>query len=579
LQKYLKKILYPLRQEDRKQLIIIFFLSIFGAIFELIGIGLIIPILNIFVGNEYEHYFKHIIFLNNFSKEGILILSLIILTLVYFFKFFLLRFLIKKSNSFSHMLYVNISKKLFSKYLKSKYIFHLNNNSSKLIRNITSEANMFSFGVVFFLVRFFTELLVFVSICSVLLFFDFKSSILIIFLFLTIGIYILKRTAAKMKKLGKIRQFHSSYTLKQLQQSLASIKEVLINNLEEVFLKKYLFHNLEHAKVSIKRDTIVQMPRLILELIGVSSFTLLIIFLISADKDVSQIFVIVGVFFFAAVRLLPSVSKIVQSIQSVKYNSVVIDLIYNELSQNNDFVNFKTQNSFKNFKIEKIKLKNVCFSYPESNEDIIRNVELIIKKGDTIGLTGKTGSGKSTFINILLGLLEVKSGTIELNNEKISKNITNLQNNVGYVPQNVSVIDESVAFNITLESDASKIDKIKLDKVLKIVDLYDHVYSFNENVDYFVGEKGNKLSGGQCQRLGIARAIYRDPEILILDEATNSLDESTENKILNQLFENYLNITIISISHKKTSLVKFKRILKVENREIKEMSKNEFIGS
>ena len=551
---YFKKIFYPLQSKDIKKLFLIFVLTVLAAIFELLGIGIIIPILSLFSGDDFLKGFSFFDFLKNEKKENILSLFLVLLVLVYLSKFLLMKKLIHMQNEFSHRLFTDISRKIFKNYLYKKFGFHLKKNSAELIRNVQSEANLFSFGIIFPWIRLFSEILIFFSICMTLIIYNWQASVITITLMSSVGFYLLRITNDKLKRWGKKRQFHSTLTLKQLQQSFSSIKEIILNNLENIFLDKFNYHNLENAKAGRNKDTTIQLPRLILELVGVTTFLILTIFLLYIGSSISETFIIIGVFFFAATRLLPSISKITQSIQSIKFNSVVVDLIYFELTDYNNKDNRKEEKLYKDdLKFEKINFENVNFSYTPDSIKILNNINLVIKKNDKIGIIGKTGSGKSTFVNLLCGLLECQQGKIKINNKDIKENLPSWQKMIGYVPQSVSILDESILFNIALESDLNKINIEKINEILKTVDLYDHIYSLPQNLYELAGENGKNFSGGQCQRLGIARALYKSTKIIVLDEATSALDEITETKILEKLFENK-ECTIITISHRKKSL-------------------------
>ncbi len=551
------KVLYPLKAKELYSLFFILVLTIVSAGFDLIGIGLIIPILNIFVGNEFLEYLEFFNFFTYKSKNEIFLILLFLLLLVYLLKFFITKSLIYNQNRFSHKLFTDISKLFFKKYLYQNYDFHLKKNSSELIRNVQTEVNLFVFGVVLQFVRLFSEIIMFVSICIVLMIYEFNSSFLCIFIILFVGYILLKFTNDKLKKWGELRQYHSSLILKQLRQAFSSIKEIIFNKLEDVFISKYHNHNLINAKAGRYKDTVTQLPRPIMELIGISTFIILIVFLLETGKEISEIFVIIGVFFFAATKLLPSVSKIVQSLQSIKFNSSVVNLVYNQLIETNE----KSRKKFdgenkvdKNFNFQNIIFSGVNFRYSSGAKNILNNVNLEIKRGDKVGIIGKTGSGKSTFINLLSGLLDTSDGSIKINETDLRSKIFSWQNLIGYVPQSVSIIDESIIFNITLESDERKIDYDRIDKILSIVDLNRFVGSLPNGLNQLAGENGKNLSGGQAQRLGIARALYKDPSVIIFDEPSSALDEKTEDFIFQKLFDLSKEKTIIMISHKKNSL-------------------------
>lgn len=568
---YFKKIIYPIHTRDIKKLIVIFILTILTAIFELLGIGIIIPILNIFAGNNFLQYTNYFNFLADVRKEKILGFLLILLIFVYFFKFFLLKTLIYMQNDFSHRLFTDISRKIFKNYLYENFAFHLKKNSSELIRNTQGESNLFSFGIIFPLVRLLSETLIFLSICILLIIYDWQASAITIVLMSSVGFILLKFTNEKLKTWGKKRQFHSNLVLKQLQQSFSSIKEIILNNLENIFLDKFHYHNLENAIAGRNRDTTVQLPRLILELVGVTTFIILTIFLLNTGKTISETFITIGVFFFAATRLLPSISKIAQSVQTIKFNAVVVDLIYSELK---DFENNKNNRKYKtpqknNFEFKNINFENVSFSYFKSDIKILNDINIEIIKGDKIGIVGKTGSGKSTFLNLLCGLLEHSQGKIKINtNSDLKESLASWQRKIAYVPQGVSILDESILFNIALENDLNKVNIEKINEILKTVDLYDYIYSLPRNIYELAGENGKNFSGGQCQRIGIARALYKNVEIIVLDEATSALDEITETKILEKIFEKKA-FTVVTISHRKNSIKNCNKIFEIQDKTIR----------
>lgn len=578
---FLKKINFVVEKKYRKKLLLILTLSLIVTGLELMGIAMIIPILSIFVSESYVQYTEK--FLPNKSKEEIFLIVLFGFIVIYLFKTFFIKFLTNVQFKLAHTLFANTSKQFFEYYLYKNFLFHVQKNSSELIRNIQTETSLFSFQVVFPLMRLITELIVFVAIMIMLIDYNFTASLITFSFFSIVGFIAIQLTNRKLVLWGKIRQDNSSLSLKQLQQSLSSIKEVFINSLREIFLEKYHKYNYTTAMAGYKRDTTLQTPRPVLELLGVVTFVFLILYLQSDGNSLSEILVIVGVFFFASVRILPTVSKIVNSIQSLKYNSSVVDIVYEEYSKfkKNEYLIKKLKSSKQN---QSIDLKEICidgvsFSYPENKKKIFDDIYFKMNVNEKIGLIGKTGSGKTTFLNLVTGLVECNEGEVRINNININRISSEWQKSIGYVPQLVSILDENVLFNITLETEKEKINFEKVDEVLRIVDLYDYIYSLPKNIYELAGERGEKFSGGQCQRLGIARALYKDPKILILDEATSSLDEKTENFILKKLFSEITDKTILTISHRKNSLRFCDKVIEVKNAKLHEVNMNTVLNN
>ena len=304
-------------------------------------------------------------------------------------------------------------------------------------------------------------------------------------------------------------------------------------------------------------------------------FFILVYMLIKYGSTYSEIFVILGVFTFASLKLVSIIGNLMRGIQDLRYNSVVVNVIYKELLNDNDDNKFNYKNNFpktKNFlKFKKINLINVNYSYPANDLKIFEKVNFEINSGDKVGLVGKSGSGKTTLINLLTGLIEPSRGLIKLNEQNLQNNIEDWQNMIGYVSQNVYLADESILFNITLNKAGEKVNLDRVNELVEILDLKNLIQSKKDGLNTPVGEKGIKISGGQIQRIGIARAMYDQPEILILDEATNALDSITQDKVLRNISKGMQNRTVISISHDKNSLRYCNKIYSVNKNEIKKI--------
>ena len=368
-----RKIFRNLEKKFFNKLILLVFLTLISGLFEILSIGLIIPIITVFVENDFLKYSNYLPVILELTNQQIFLFFICLFSLIYFLKFIVLTFIIYKQNEFAFSLYVNISNKLFSNYLSKNYIFHIKNNSSLLIRNLTSESNIFSFGVVFALVKLFSEIIIFLLISTTLMIYSFTTSMLTIFFISFFGLTILLITSSKVKKWGEERQFHASKIIQSLQQSLYGIKEIILYKLGNTFLKNHYYHNLKSSEAGRKNNTINQIPRLILELISVFTFFSIILILNFSGQDLKSIFINISVFVFASIRLLPSISNIISSIQNLKFNSSVIDLIDNEMNDlKNNIDQVKKLQSFKEeqrISFKKIELENIDFEYVLENKE------------------------------------------------------------------------------------------------------------------------------------------------------------------------------------------------------------------
>lgn len=567
--KKLNNIFYPLNLRDYCNLLLLFILILIGTVLELAGISLLIPVLTIFVGDDYLKYSKYIFFVDINDKSQVLNFTLSLFLIIYFLKLLIMTALIYLQTTFSFSLYIKISQILFKKYLYESYLFHMNANSSNLLRNVTQESNMYSFGLILPVVKLVTDSIIFISISVLLIIYNPTTSLIAIVLFLIASYIIFKFTSFNLRTIGKSRQFHSAKMIKQVNQGLGNIKEIILYKLQNLFLKKFSTHNQEYARSGKLRTIIVDLPRIILEFVLVVVFIFAIFLLRKQGMNISEILVVLGVFAFASFRLLPSIVKIIKSFQTIKYNLPVLDLVFGELKNVKKINVSKNEKVENNFEFQNLRFKNLNYSYffEQNKKKVLSDINFTIEKKDKIGLQGKTGSGKTTLINLIIGLLDNYEGEIILNNQKFKNNLINLQNKIGYVPQSVYLADESLLFNITLD-DEENVDFEKLKKVLENVELANFTDSLPNKVNSIIGERGSKLSGGQCQRVGIARALYRDPSIIILDEATSALDEETEDKILDKIFKINSDKTIIIISHRKNSLKYCNKIFEIDNKKI-----------
>ena len=351
-------------------------------------------------------------------------------------------------------MFVDLSKRLLKGYLNRDVRDILANNSAIIIRNVSTESVLFSYGMILSLIILSTELVVFLAIISSLFIYNFKVSLIILTYFGIFGLFLYFLNSKRLRTYGSLRQKYNALTLKELQQSLGSIKEIFLYGLQDLFLKSFNEKLIQLASSTKRRDNIIQTPKQLFEFVGIISIlSINLISYLYVNLQLSEILIVVGVFVYASVRLMPVIEKILNSFQNIKYNFPVVDLIYDEFKKNKDLnisPNIDNLNN-KKFTFENISLNNLNFTYNLDNEKniILKNLNLKINKGDKIGISGESGSGKSTIINIICGFFKPEKGNINVNNEDIEKNKYIYQKKIGYVPQSIFLTDETLLFNIT----------------------------------------------------------------------------------------------------------------------------------
>jgi len=570
----LNKLLFVLDSNERKKSFILTLLVLIGAILEMLGIGMLIPILSLLTDNGansvyFEKVKEYLPIIKNFDKYNLIIFSLASIFIVYLLKTIFLSFLTWYQSLFIFNLNSKISRKLFKNYLYQDYTFYLKTNSSKLIQNINVEVGNFIYLFALPLIIFITELLIILGISILLMIMEFKGFFLILILFGTFSFVYLFVTRKKLKKIASERVIHQTLSVKDIQQGISSIKDVKVLGKEKEFYEYFKFHINNYTKMAGKTFFIQNLPKFILELFAVVILIIAIIFLTNSDYEIGNVIVIVGMFAAASFKILPGVNRIMNSFVTMRYGYASLEEIYQDLQTETKKINYIKNNiqnklQFKN----SIQFKNIYYSYPENKEIILNNINLEVRANATIGLLGESGSGKTTFIDLLTGILSPTEGEIKVDEKNIYLNIREWQNNIGYIPQFIYLIDDTIKKNIAFGINKEIIDISKLENALEVSQMKDFVKTLPKKIETKVGEFGVRLSGGQRQRIGIARALYNNPNLLVMDEATNSLDEETEKKVMNSIYLMKGKKTILISSHKKSILDKCDIILKFESGKI-----------
>lgn len=538
-------------------------------ILEAAGIGLIIPFVQSLTAENINKNFLQIINFFNFypsNKNEIIKVIIYFMFFIYTVKALYLTFFSYAQTKLLADLRVSLSNKLFNVYLNKPFQFHLKNNSSKLIRNIDEISLVVSLFQ--FLILLITELVVLLGVSIFIILYEPVGSIVVISFLSIFGYVFYKKVQIRAKEWGKGRQFHSGLRIKHLREGFTSIKYIkILNRISEV-LKIFTENNTKLNSFEVKQNFTDSLPRLWLEWLVILGFILLIIIMLFLNKEFAYIVSILGLFAAAAFRLMPSLTRIMNSIQKIIYNRPAIDVIYKEFQDFDGNLSVKNNDKSKIQFSEKIDFNNVSFKYSGSNKLILDNIKFSIDAGSIIGIIGESGSGKTTLINLLLGLLKPTDGSIKIDNLNMLQNLSAWQNHIGYVPQDVYLIDDTIRKNIAFALPESRINNAALELAIKKSKLDNLINNLEKGYNTQIGEFGDRLSGGQKQRISIARALYSNPKVLIFDEFTNSLDNETEKKIIDEIINFKRDKTVIMIAHRLSTLKSCDSIFKIENRKI-----------
>jgi ABC-type multidrug transport system fused ATPase/permease subunit len=559
------QIIRTLNKKIEIELIFLFFFILIAVVLEVLGLSLMIPLIDAVLNKDH----KFIVFISNhFKFDNIEIILLSLFIIFYFVKTLFLTFLAYKKTFLIAGIQKVVAQNLYKRYVKQDYQNHQDSKSSEQIRNIIQESTLFSQVVGAYLLLA-TESIVLFAIIVFLIFYNLKATLIIFITTSIAALVIFYLPNKRLQYWGKKRQYHDNKKIKFIQDAFGSFKEIKIGSLENFFNKNFFYHNSEGANLIGKMVFVGQVPRLFLEFFGVFCICGFTVLLLSLNKDYSEILPLMIIFTVAGVRLLPSFTKLIAGLQKIKFSSVVVKLIYNEVinSKINTKIEKKGQEILFNNNLEVSKLS---FKYKDENIEILRDINFKIKFGEVIGIIGTSGAGKSTLVNLITGLNLPSTGNITVDGKNINTNFYSWYQNIGYVSQNIYLSDDTIKNNIAYGVEPSEINESSIKYAIEKSNLKFFIDNLDKGINTTVGELGNKISGGQKQRIGIARALYGRPRLLILDEATNSLDQVTENKILEELKILKGKITILFITHRLSTLSFCNKIFRIKNNNLNE---------
>ena len=563
----LKKINFLITKRQKKDLIIIILMLFIGMILEVFGLGVLLPALSILLDPEMVDKTPLILYLKeffpNYSYNNFVFLFLGTIVLVYLFKSIFLVLLSYKQNLFLSNIIAYISNNLFSIYLRQPYSFHLNRNASELVKNIQIEIDYLK-GFLMSLITILIEGGFIISILTFLILIEPIGAVSIGIFYGLLSIIFLRFTRQRLKIWGKRREEIDNKAAKIVLEGLGGIKDLLILGKAPFFIANFSKQNHFKAKLTANYATVSQIPRFYLEFISILGLVSFIVLLLIQGEDAKSLITVLGVFVAATFRMIPSLNRIIGANQTLKFFTPSVDTVYNEMVSSNK--KNELSNEDFNFSSE-IKFSNVSFGFIESNI-ILKELNIEILKGKTIGIIGESGSGKSTFVDLLIGLLNPTTGEILIDENKDFYSKQSWRNKIGYVSQSIYLLDDTIENNIALGIPEISIDKVRINELLKNLKLEAFIKKLRLGINTNVGENGVQLSGGQRQRIGIARALYHNPDLLVLDEATSALDTETEKEVMSTIFSMKGKKTIIIIAHRLSTLDIADQIYKIENNKI-----------
>ena len=560
-----------LNKKEKKNFKLLILMMFFAMILETIGIASILPVINLLTNKSTNIFFINDSLFNGLSERNLILLFSSVILFIYLIKNLYLMYYYFLESKFSYNVRFNLGARLFNHYLSRPFSFHLDIHSSKLITKITQETTLAG-NAIMQLSILVTEVLIASGIIFLLLVIKPTETVIIIILIILFGslFYFFSKKRSLIYG-SKLVEFQKS-KMKILNESLNSIKEIILFKAKNYFSLKFQKKSNEVSEYGYKMSFINRLPKIYFEIVVLLMVVSIIIISKYNNEDTLSTIGTLSIFLISSLKIIPSLNKIVTSLQGIKYSQAAIESLKKDIDDIKNFISDKNGNrNLTNKKFERLTLKDLSFSYNFKDEKVLEKINLDISSGEFIAVIGKTGVGKSTFLNLLTGILEPTEGDILINDKSIKGNHENLRNFIGFVPQNIYLFDDTIKKNIAFGVQEENISNEKILKSSTLAQLTKFISKLENNFEFNIGENASKVSGGQKQRIAIARALYNDPPILILDEPTSSLDKETTKEIHQYLKILSKNKTIIMVSHKIDDDSLFSKIFEIKDKSITEL--------
>lgn len=540
-----------------------------GTALETMGVAAIVPFISAIVNpdNLLETPILRFVYdgLGMKNTNELIIFLAILLIFVYFAKNAYLCFMYDIQFRFVFNNQRRIATKLMTSYLRQPYSYHLQHNSAEYIHNITQDVDTFCLTVLYF-INLITDAMVCFALVVVLFITDKSITIGVAAL---VGITILlfyKKYKKTVLLLGDEKRYFYTKSTQTIQQAFGGVKELKVLGRENFFADNYYQEYGKYTNSRRKVSAYSMMPKPVMETICVAALLLVISLKVASGVEVTYFVSTLSVFALAVIRMLPSSSRISSSISNISYGKASVETIYRDMQniglKKNTNAQVKENVCYFN---EKIKVSEVEFAYEGADKKVLEEVSICIPKNKSVAFIGPSGAGKTTLVDIILGVLDYQKGSVEIDNVKLRDCKEGWQKKVGYIPQNIYILDDSIKRNIAFAINDDEISEERLWKAIEQAQLNEFIQSLPDGVNTVIGERGARISGGQRQRIGIARALYQNPEVLVLDEATSALDHETESAVMEAIDALNGSKTLIIIAHRLSTIENCDMVYRVEN--------------
>ncbi len=576
--KTFKELLWILDKRQKWQLALLFSMLLLGSGLELFGLSILIPIVDIVAypgeavkSNELVKALIGVFSIAPDNQYGVLLVTILFAIFVYLFKCVYSLLLTAYQTRFTNQFVRQISVQLLSNYLYQPYEFHVYTNSSELYRSATSDASAFVSSISL-IVSLLSDMLFMAIAIVYLLFVDWRLTLIV---FLTLGIltvFLVRIMKKKVRKYSVENWRLNAVAIKNINEGLSGIKETKISNREQYFIDNYDTTKERQAVLLLKSAILNAAPRVLVEAVGMVSMLVALLVYAFYVKDSQVIVATFATLAIVVVKMLPYISRLNGSVNALRWNMVSIHKVYEDLRLVNETPATNDSEAARNaeplpFQKELV-LKGIGFHYRNTEKFVLKNANAIIGKGQSVAFCGASGAGKTTAVDIILGLLKPQEGQVLCDGANIAEHLREWHKDISYVPQEIFLIDDTIKENIAFGHDANQVPDEVVWNALEKAQLAEFVRSLPDGLQTQIGEKGVRLSGGQRQRIGIARALFRETPIIVFDEATSALDFQTESEVLKTVAGLKGDKTLIIITHRLTTIADCDRIYEIKDSEM-----------